>query len=73
MMRFIFFVVIAVLVIGYVRHRWLRPTVSLSHSEEETMLQCNYCQVYFPKADGVLVSGASYCSLTHAQLGNNQG
>ncbi len=69
-MRFIFFVVMVVLVIAYVRHRWLRSTVSSSHAEEKTMLQCNYCQVYFPQGEGVLVGEVSYCSLTHAQLAN---
>ena len=72
MMRFIFFVVMVVLVIGYVRYRWLRSTVSPSNAGEKTMLQCNYCQVYFPKSEAVMVAGVSYCSIAHAHLNNKE-
>lgn len=72
MMRFIFFVVMVALAIGYVRHRWLRSTVSLSDTGEKTMLQCNHCQVYFPKSEAVMVAGVSYCCIAHAHLNNKE-
>ena len=68
MMRFFFFVVMVILVVGYVRHKWLRSAVPASDTRKKTMLQCNYCKVYFPNNEAVMVAGAAYCSIAHAHL-----
>ncbi|MFC0131287.1 hypothetical protein CR105_03615 [Massilia eurypsychrophila] len=73
MMRFLFWVALAILVIWAIRSKirsaGLTPPKAPSPPPAiETMTSCAHCGVHFPQSEAVRADGLDYCSPAHVRL-----
>lgn len=74
MARFIFFLIIALAIVAFLKmkarsrssgHSGHRP----AGSGPEVIVACHHCGVHFPQSESIAVDGRHYCCEEHRRLG----
>ena len=67
MVRILFFVILLVLAIVFLRHKFIRTKNDDRDNgqEPERMVKCDHCGVNLPLSESVFFDGHYYCSLEH--------